>query len=174
MKIGYSLYALQYVYVLKCKSREGAVFKSDLIRGGGLGSPVPCCQVTWVFDIGGRWFVVGGGDSDREGGAGGWCGCGCVAERRRVGVEDGTGLAQWEKDLFSFLLRAACRASAGAPLLLCGHARTRVSGAVTSVLLERPPCGRRCVRARGWLLMSSKAMGGRKAVSHQVKLGVAR
>ena len=121
-----------------------------------------------ILVAGGLWL---GEDSDREGGAGGWCGCGCVAERRRVGVEDGTGLAQWEKDLFSFLLRAACRASVGAPLLLCGHARTRVSGAVTSVLLERPPCGRRCVRARGWLLMSSKAMGGRKAVSHQVKLG---
>ena len=166
-------FALQYVYVLKCKSREGAVFKSDLIRGGGLGRlSLAARSFGYLREVaGGLWL---GEDSDREGGAGGWCGCGCVAERRRVGVEDGTGLAQWEKDLFSFLLRAACRASVGAPLLLCGHARTRVSGAVTSVLLERPPCGRRCVRARGWLLMSSKAMGGRKAVSHQVELGVAR
>ena len=48
-----------------------------------------------ILVAGGLWL---GEDSDREGGAGGWCGCGCVAERRRVGVEDGTGLAQWEKD----------------------------------------------------------------------------
>lgn len=69
----------------------------------------------------------------------------------------------------SFCVLRAVRLSV--PRCFCGHARKRVSGAVTSVLLERPPCGRRCVRARGWLLMSSKAMGGRKAVSHQVKLG---
>ena len=69
----------------------------------------------------------------------------------------------------SFCVLRAVRLSV--PRCFSVDTRGRVSGAVTSVLLERPPCGRRCVRARGWLLMSSKAMGGRKAVSHQVKLG---